>query len=121
VAAHPTGSRYICPAACRADSDYDFLVLCGNTDRAISVLSADGYVLGGSGERVWQSQEDAFSLRKGNVNLIVTQKKLWYDAFLLATEVAKRLNLTNKNDRIALFDAIIYQKNPAIVNQEVPF
>lgn len=45
---------------------------------------------------------------KGDVNLIVTQDNKFYDRFMAATSVAKRLNLLDKADRIALFQAVLY-------------
>jgi len=48
------------------------------------------------------------SYRKGDVNLIITRNPDFWDRFIAATHVAKRLNLLNKDDRIALFQAVLY-------------
>lgn len=48
------------------------------------------------------------SYRRGNVNLIVTGDEEFYNRFIAATHVAKRLNLLKKVDRIALFQAVLY-------------
>jgi hypothetical protein len=50
----------------------------------------------------------AFStLRKGRINLIATKREDFFDRFDFATRLAKMLNLTQKDARISLFDAIL--------------
>lgn len=48
------------------------------------------------------------SFRKDDVNLIVTSDDTFYRRFVAASSVAKRLNLLNKEDRVALFQAVLY-------------
>jgi hypothetical protein len=48
------------------------------------------------------------SFRHGEINLIVTTCEHFHRRFLAATSVAKRLNLLQKSDRIALFQAVLY-------------
>jgi hypothetical protein len=50
------------------------------------------------------------SLRSGDVNLIVTSDARFAARFLVATRLATQLNLLNKNDRVALFQAVLYGK-----------
>lgn len=45
--------------------------------------------------------------RRGDVNLIITPCDAFYARFVLATDLAKRLNLLDKSDRIALFEAVV--------------
>ena len=45
--------------------------------------------------------------RKGNFNLIVTDDSSFFDKFKIATEVAKKLNLKEKEQRVALFQYIV--------------
>lgn len=42
------------------------------------------------------------SVRRGDINLMITSDKAWYDRYKLAMEVCKALRLTEKKDRIAV-------------------
>ena len=50
------------------------------------------------------------SLRLHKNNLIVTNRKEFYDKFVLATHVCKTLNVLDKQHRIVVFQAILYGK-----------
>jgi hypothetical protein len=110
IAWHDVGSRVSCNPP-PADTDRD--ILCIVLDDAAFVAEAEskGFHAGGSlvgrlGEAI---QQRAFvSLRNGDVNLIVTMDPLFARRFLLATRLATRLNLLNKDDRVALFQAVLY-------------
>jgi len=103
----PTGSRVICDPP--EGSDYDVLV-----------YVADPWWAPGGGWSVCTGIDsptrpaelgyptDFRSYRRGEVNLIVTSDPDFYDRFLAATHVAKRLNLKKKPDRVALFQAVLY-------------
>jgi len=71
-----------------------------------------GYTVGGSlvlDSRSPLRADDRFSsYEKGNINLIVTEDYGFYNKFIAATSVAKRLNLLEKDDRVALFQAVLY-------------
>lgn len=47
-------------------------------------------------------------MRRGNINVIVTPEMEFFDRFMAATELARRFNLMEKVDRIALFQAVLY-------------
>jgi hypothetical protein len=47
------------------------------------------------------------SLRRGRINVILTNDKPFYNGFVTATELAKKLNVTKKEHRIELFDTIL--------------
>lgn len=67
-------------------------------------LRASGWVLGGSGD-----QDDEFeSWTHGDVNLILTASEEFYNLFVAATAVCKRLNILDKEDRKAVFRAVLY-------------
>jgi len=76
------------------------------------VLLARGFGIGGSrflDLRTPLNVADRFSSYvKKEVNLIVTEDPKFFDKFMAATSVAKRLNLLSKEDRIALFQAVLY-------------
>ena len=98
------GSRVTCnPAPTDTDEDYivyteDLSTLMGDCiDRA---FTHEGSYVG----------SEFHSLRQGAINLIITTKKDFYDKFILATHVCKTLNLLDKQDRITVFQAILYGK-----------
>lgn len=47
-----------------------------------------------------------------DVNLIVTTSKNFFEKFVLANQTCKFLNLTKKTDRIAVFQAVMYECDP---------
>ena len=99
---HPTGSKYICdPPVLTTDEDY--YGLAPNKETTISNLLEDGWTLCTENEY----EDDAFTaLRKGVYNLILlfTQEEYW--THVQTTNLAKRLNLTNKKDRVDLFELV---------------
>lgn len=117
------GSRVTCVPA-PTDTDQDIIVLvkdieatavraCAhskaydkyNNSVARPLVDA-GFVCGGSG-----SDDDEFeSWTKGDINLILTADPEFYDRFVAATTVARRLNLLDKEDRKALFRAVLYSE-----------
>jgi hypothetical protein len=104
----PTGSRVICPQVCLSSSDWDYLGcvvdLRGTAERLIS----NGWTTGTSLAEVDAGATEFISLRKQSVNLILTNCQQFFGRFQLATRVATKLGLTNKGDRIALFQALLY-------------
>lgn len=101
---HITGSVYICdPPVLETDLDYVVRVL--DIKSVKQVLQADGWKVGGS-----KIGKDFTAFRKGKVNLICTQNEEFYKNYIIATQSCKKLNLLDKQDRIKLFDAIIYKK-----------
>lgn len=113
-----TGSTYTCNPPPK-DTDIDYLIFCTSEyvhyDIFHSLISED-YVLE-CGEHYQDAGDNTFySLRKGNVNYIVTKNKEFANKHILATEVCKKLNLMDKKDRILLFKAILYREAPEGVN-----
>ena len=49
-----------------------------------------------------------FSYKRGLLNILVTYDIHFYLKFFLATKLAKRKNLLDKNDRIKLFQVVLY-------------
>lgn len=106
----PVGSRVTCDPA-PTDTDEDWLVLIRETDfhAAISAMSQAGFTLDNPNNH-YRPEQSTFNSWRGpnNVNLIVTSDREWHSRFLVATAVAKRLNLLAKADRIELFQAVLY-------------
>jgi len=105
-----TGSREICNPP-SLDTDDDYLVFASGDYFAIlpRLLELSGWDRGGI---EYNRIPEFWSWRKGPVNLIVTGNSGFYDKFVLATRVAKEMNLLMKVDRIHLFEAILYQTGP---------
>jgi len=106
--AYRTGSREICDPA-PTTTDEDFLVLDekGTAGMLFSELSRSWYIEGDF-EGNYEDCNNFWSMRKGSVNVILCTSKEFYDKFVLATQVAKKLNLLEKADRVLLFQAILY-------------
>lgn len=97
-----TGSRMICSPP-PMDTDLDVVVLV-DSPAAVVDLESLGYVVDSNSPEY----EDAATvpMRKGDVNLIVMWDKETFVRWRLATDVARELNLLDRNDRLACFRVI---------------
>lgn len=102
------GSRAICSPT-PDDTDDDWLFLVDDLVNERTQLTLKGW-----GESGSQSVEpDGWkSLRKGIYNYILTDDADFFDKFILATRLCKRLNLKNKEDRIVVHEAALYNRYP---------
>lgn len=104
------GSRITCnPPPIDTDQDYLVFVTNSNLNKLYAVLAQNGYICGGS--RPNNLEDDEFVSYKnvaGDINYIITTSKAYHSRFMAATSVAKRFNLLKKDDRIALFEAVLY-------------
>jgi hypothetical protein len=111
----PVGSRVTCNPP-PMDTDEDYLVWIhdqASEDALRAALNGDGgWEMGGSSipdEANSVPVADRFyAYRNGAVNLIVTHSQTFAHRFLAATSLAKRFNLLDKADRIALFQGVLY-------------
>lgn len=111
IAHFPSGSRVICDPA-PTDTDEDHVLLVSSQAQAQKQLVAAGYKF--TTDPSYNAKpEDVFSVgtnfktyRKGEENLIVVDSIYDYRRWQAATQLAKRFNLLNKQDRIDLFKAI---------------
>lgn len=109
------GSRITCDPPV-LDTDEDFLVMLpwdsDRTSHLMTLLKDDGWSLDGSfisDENNRTEPEHRFiSYSRRKVNLIMSRSPIFIGRFLAASSVAKRLNLREKADRIALFQAVLY-------------
>lgn len=98
-----TGSRVICnPPVIDTDEDY---IVYDPTEQFCQGLYGMG-IDATNGEYLGPAQFVTF--RVGQVNFIVTHDYPFYKKFCKATKEATSLNLTNKQDRINLFQKILY-------------
>lgn len=105
---YQTGSSVICDPPVE-DTDIDFIICTEKEDKLYKFLMDNDFKLSNASEEEYDLESEGFSCyRKGNINLIVTENKQWYDKWVLATKVAKKLNLLKKDNRITLFKAILY-------------
>lgn len=119
-AIEPVGSRITCVPA-PTDTDQDYLVLCKSEDtfeETVNTLKWDMFEICGDGDYVVPANEDeeirgqpsySFqSLRKGDVNYIITESSAFFEDFMRATVIAKQHNLLRKLERVALFQWVLY-------------
>lgn len=98
-----TGSAYICdPPVTNTDEDYVLLV--ENVVNTCDHLIRLGFT---HCSRYPNLEHKFVALRKGAINFIITADEVYYIRYVAATDLAKRLNLTNKSDRINLFHVIL--------------
>lgn len=103
----PTGSREICNPA-PTDTDYDIVALIG--DKGWRVPEKFGFKSSSSDEVHYDMAAfyEFECFRFGEINLIVTPDSHFFDLWKKATSIAKERNLLKKEDRIVLFDEIMY-------------
>lgn len=107
-----TGSRVICnPAPEDTDIDYLAYVPEHKQHKFLCMLCENDFVVGGD-DSSCDDEEEFQSFKRGNLNIILTFNEAFYRKFKLATKVAKKLNLLKKEDRIMLFQAILYGNSP---------
>lgn len=103
------GSRVTCTPP-PTDTDQDVLCMVNDWNELIANLEELGWQFDGS-EHYANALDEGVgfrSYRNGDVNLILTTEFEFYSRFMAATSIAKHLNLLKKEDRIALFQAVLY-------------
>jgi hypothetical protein len=101
----PTGSRYICSPPVM-DTDEDWCVYSSHTlswEELLTKLKTLGFECGGS------YADEGVSFKRGDMNLIVIRNSRKFKLWRIATALAKRFNLTDKKDRVDLFEAVVKQ------------
>jgi hypothetical protein len=100
-----TGSRVICDPP-PMDTDEDYVCLAHpSTEGALVTAGFEASI----DPEMYEDLPDFIPYRCGEFNVIVTESEDFYERFVQATEEAKRLNLTEKSDRIALFQRVLYR------------
>ena len=99
-----TGSRYICDPPPK-DTDEDYIALMSKL--SMERLADFGFILN-TNEAMYEAMPDFFSWRRGEFNVICVLDEGMYIRWVDATEQAKSKNLTEKSDRIALFQWVLY-------------
>ena len=127
-AAYRTGSSYTCnPPVLTTDVDYLVLIREGMLDKADAFLKEQGFDWCGVAYNVDAESGVTYkwnAFRKGDLNLIVQASLTLYMRSVAATELARRMNLMDKQDRIALFRMIKFGRQEAQTQfdaEEEPF
>jgi hypothetical protein len=107
------GSRVTCnPPPVGTDQDWLVHVAEDQYDKFAKALMDDGWEVGGSAIPIdvdYRNPHEKFnSFTKGEDNIIATASAEFHRRFLSATATAKALNLLEKQDRIRLFQAVLY-------------
>jgi hypothetical protein len=110
----PSGSRVICnPAPVDTDEDFVVLIQCREAIDFVEHMQSLGYSQDGceTYDILVELEEQGgwASFKKDTTNYIVTMDEKFFDKWVLATNIAKRLNLLNKEDRVKLFQFILYE------------
>jgi hypothetical protein len=100
-----TGSRVIVSPPVM-DTDEDYVVLVQSIPTFAKRLNGDGWKLDGKDYGTGAGINNFKSFRKAQVNLIVTDNKLFFARYKFATRIGQALNLAHKEDRVALFEMI---------------
>jgi len=107
---YQTGSTVICSPPV-TNTDIDFIICTPEMQKLHLFLIDNGFKESSKDQEEYELSDDGFACyRKKNINLILTSNKVFYKRWVLATNVAKKLNLLNKKDRIILFKAILYRE-----------
>jgi hypothetical protein len=108
----PTGSRIICnPPVLNTDEDWMILIQPKSFHLALKLLSKHQFYEGGFMFPINNSPKAvSFKSNSNDLNLLVTDNVEYFDSFRNATKLATKLNLTNKKDRITLFQLAMGDK-----------
>lgn len=113
----PVGSKVTCNPP-PADGDVDYLMLAsdGQYINLADGLRRLGFTTGSSSiyaDQYPDAPQYFQSWRRGEENVLTTSDPDFYRRFVAGTDVARRLNLQSKEDRIALFQAVLYGNGDA--------
>jgi len=109
-----TGSSVICNPPV-LDTDIDFVIKSKDVDIIKNYLSCElkfNVLTGEESEANYEGlnigSEYFYSLKKDNINIMLVQDESFFIKWLNATLLAKKLNLLKKEDRITLFQYVLY-------------
>lgn len=109
---YQTGSSVICNPPV-TDTDIDYVIYTNEEVKLDTFLKCEGFTKSCADEEEYDLEEEGFTCyRRENINLIIINKRSWYRKLVLATKVARKLNLKVKADRVMLFKAILYDEAP---------
>jgi len=98
-----SGSFFVCG---EEGTDIDFFAL--NTKKNVSLIEKLGYKTNQMEINKYGEVSDFISYRRGRFNIVLLPNKKTMDKVRVASHICKRLKVTKKIDRIAVFQAILY-------------
>lgn len=111
IEARLTGSRVICnPPVMDTDIDIVCLMRLKDLSKIYGTMVCVGWTYNVYAPKPNMLDRNFRSLRRDEYNLICTQNEELYNRFCMATDKAKKLNLLNKKDRVALFERMLYNR-----------
>lgn len=110
AALYPCGSRVTCDPP-PEDTDEDWLILFYDQTHLLDALDRLVNSLGFTNESDFRYGSRVFySVRRDELNLLLTADPEFYARHRRATALCKLLNIANKEDRVAVFQVILYDK-----------
>lgn len=103
---YQTGSSYICDPPI-LDTDIDYIIFTVVPEDLFAFLEERGFETNYI-DYPLETDGNFRSYRKEKLNLIITDTYDFYLSFVKATDLAKKLNLREKQQRIDLFQYILY-------------
>lgn len=99
-----TGSSVICNPPV-LDTDFDYVILVKYDSYELdTLLEQQGFKTNYADYDI----EDFRSYKQGQINYILTDNIEWFEKMRVATNLAKKLNLLDKQQRINLFDYVMF-------------
>lgn len=109
---YQTGSSVICNPPV-TDTDIDYVIYTNEEVKLDTFLKCEGFTKSCADEEEYDLEEEGFTCyRRENINLIIVNERRWYRKWVLATKVARKLNLKVKADRVMLFKSFLYDEAP---------
>ena len=109
---YQTGSSVICNPPV-TDTGIDYVIYTNEEVKLDTFLKCEGFTKSCEDAEEYDLGEEGFTCyRRENINLIIINERSWYSKWVLATKVARKLNLKVKADRVMLFKAILYDEAP---------
>lgn len=107
----PTGSSVICNPPI-LDTDRDYIICVHSLKDIKAFIEGIGFKTSTQDVEEYDIQEDGLfeCYRKDNINLILTEDFDFYLKWCHATELATKLNLREKGQRITLFQYLLYDR-----------
>lgn len=107
---YPVGSYHTCNPPV-TDTDIDFII-CSNPGKfgeLIESIEAQGYKQSNLDQEEYELNGEGFyCCRRDNINLIITENREFFQKWVEGTQLAKKMNLLKKEDRITLFQYVLY-------------
>lgn len=108
----PTGSRHIVSPPVM-DTDEDYVVYIDDEPLKDVALHLEDFGWKMDSNKKYHNG-NFFSVRQGDINLIVVNNLNYFRRWEWATELAKKLNLKEKEDRVALFEHVLETDIPPL-------